>query len=339
MAAGSKTRSEYRARRTFGDILFNGIVDFFDGVFRPIQNLVGASRMPYVFVLPNLAVFVIFILIPMFLNFYYAFTGGTRLLPQERPFVGGENFAYLFDCGNFLDPNTCREDTFWIAMFNTAWFVVLQVGSLVLVSLGTALVLNQKIKARTFFRSVFFYPVLLSPVVVALIWRWILQNDGLLNALIVSLGGDRQPFLVNIGWTRFWVVFISVWSQMGFYTLILLAGLQSIPHELYEASAIDGANRWQVFRQITLPLLMPTMLVVLVLSLIRAVQSFDIVYAFSNGGPGTATTFLVQYIYTTAFSAQSFQFGLAAAASLVLAAILLVLTLVQLRVGRQSELA
>ncbi|GIK27737.1 MAG: sugar ABC transporter permease [Anaerolineae bacterium] len=338
MAEGGGIRGEYRVRRTLGDIVFNSVVDFFDGLFRPIQALIGSKRMPYVFVLPNLLVFVIFILIPMILNFSYAFTGGQQFFLADRTPVGGDNFAHLFDCGNFLDPNTCREDTFWIAMFNTVWFVVLQVGALVVVSLGTALVLNQKIKARAFFRSVFFYPVLLSPVVVALIWRWILQNDGLLNALIVAFGGERLPFLVSVGWTRFWVVFISVWSQMGFYTLILLAGLQSIPTELYEASSIDGANRWQAFRRITLPLLMPTMLVVLVLSVIRAVQSFDIVYAFSNGGPGTATTFMVQYIFNTAFMPPN-QYGLAAAASLVLASILLILTLIQLRVGRQSELA
>ncbi|MBK9123072.1 MAG: sugar ABC transporter permease [Chloroflexi bacterium] len=338
MAAGGKVRSEYRVHRTFGDYIFNGVVDFFDGIFRPLQGIIGAKRMPYVFVLPNLAVFVIFILVPMILNFAYAFTGGTQFFLAERTPVGGENFSRLFECGNFLDPNTCREDTFWSAMYNTTWFVVLQVGALVLVSLGTALVLNQKIKARAFFRSVFFYPVLLSPVVVALIWRWILQNDGLLNALIVAAGGERLPFLVSIGWTRFWVVFISVWSQMGFYTLILLAGLQSIPTELYEASSIDGANRWQAFRRITLPLLMPTMLVVLVLSVIRAVQSFDIVYAFSSGGPGTATTFMVQYVFNTAFMPPN-QYGLAAAASLILAVILLVLTLIQLRAGRQSELA
>jgi alpha-1,4-digalacturonate transport system permease protein len=321
------------------ETVFNGLVDLLDFFFKPIQNFIGAHRMPYVFVLPNLLIFGIFILFPMLLNFFYAFTGGPKLLPADRPFVGIDNFSTLFQCGNFLDPNTCREDLFWKAVFNTAVFVVVQVGGLVLISLLTALVLNQKIRLRGFFRSVFFYPVLLSPVVVALIWRWILQNDGLLNGILVGLGGERGQFLLSQDWAKFWVVFISIWSQMGFYTLILLAGLQSIPHELYEAAGIDGATRWQSFRNVTFPLLMPTMLVVLVLSLIRAVQSFDVVYAFTNGGPGTATTYMVQYIYTTAFAGQSYQYGLASSASLVLAAVLLVLTLLQLRFGRTSELA
>jgi alpha-1,4-digalacturonate transport system permease protein len=339
MAAQGKAVPPLRVRRSPGDIILGTLADLFDLVFRPLQRLIGAHRMPYIFVLPNLLIFGIFILLPMALNFWYAFTGSTRLLPEDRPFVGLDNFGLLFECGNFLDPNSCRQDLFWKAAYNTIWFVGIQVGALVLISLLTALILNQKIKARGFFRSVFFYPVLLSPVVVALIWRWILQEDGLLNSIIVALGGEKVNFLLSAAWMRFWVVFVSVWAQMGFYTLILLAGLQSIPHELYEAAGIDGASRWQTFRGITLPLLMPTMLVVLVLSLIRAVQSFDVVYAFTNGGPGTSTTFLVQYIYTTAFAGQTYQYGLAAAASLVLALVLSVLTLIQFRSGRQSELA
>lgn len=339
MALKGKSAAPLRVRRSIGDIIFQGIVDLLDFVFRPLQRLIGATRMPYVFVLPNLLIFGVFILLPMVLNFYYAFTGSTRLMPSERPWVGLDNFGLLFECGNFLDPNSCRQDLFWKAAFNTAWFVVLQVGGLVLVSLLTAMVLNQNIRARGFFRSVFFYPVLLSPVVVALIWRWILQNDGLLNSIVVAFGGEKTNFFLNAAWMRFWVVFISIWAQMGFFTLILLAGLQSIPSELYEAGGIDGSTRWQAFRYITLPLLMPTMLVVLVLSLIRAVQSFDVVYAFTNGGPGTATTFLVQYIYTTAFAGQTYQYGLASAASLLLGLVLLVLTLFQFRASRQSELA
>ncbi len=129
----------------------------------------------------------------------------------------------------------------------------------------------------------------------------------------------------------------SVWAQMGFHTLILLAGLQSIPKELYEAAWMDGAGAWRGFRSVTLPLLMPTMVVVLVLSLIRAVQVFDQVYVLTTGGPGTATLYMVQYIFQTAFDRRDF--GVAAAASLVLAVVLLVLTLFQLRLGRTSEIA
>lgn len=306
-------------------------------VFEPLQRLVGVKRMAYFFLLPNLLIFGVFILFPMLLNFYYAFTGGTALFPRERPLVGAENFATLFDCGNFLDPNTCAEDRFWRGVYNTGFFILFQVGGTVVFALLTALALNRKIRFRGFFRSVYFYPVLLSPVVVALVWKWILQRDGLLNALLVGLGGEPVSFLLSGSWAMFWAIVVSIWAHMGFYTLILLAGLQSIPREVYDAGSIDGAGTYRSFRHLTLPLLMPTMLVVLVLALIRAVQTFDEVFVLTGGGPGSATLLIVQYIYTTGFASQIQRFGLAAAASVVLGATLLVLTLLQLRLGRSER--
>jgi alpha-1,4-digalacturonate transport system permease protein len=295
--------------------------------------------MAYIFLLPNMLIFGIFVLTPMIMNFYYSMTGGTELFLRDRPFVGLDNFRILFDCQNYLEPATCDQDLFWRAIWNTAIFVVFQVGGMVLFAMITALILNRNIKGRGFWRSVFFYPVLLSPVVVALIWKWILQRQGVLNALITGLGREEVLFLLDPTWAIFWVIFISVWAQMGFYTLILLAGLQAIPGELYEAGEIDGTGRWQAFRYITLPLWMPTMFVVLVLSLIRAVQVFDQVFVLTGGGPGTATQYIVQYIYDTAFANQIARRGLAAAASLVMGAVLLVLTLIQLRMGRETEAA
>lgn len=315
------------------------LVTVVDRVLTPIQRRIGIDKMGYFFVLPNLLIFGIFVLFPMLLNFYYAMTGGTKLFPEDRPFIGLGNFDNLFDCGDFLSPNSCQEDLFWRGIFNTIQFVIFQVSGIVVFSLMTALVLNRKIVARGFFRSVFFYPVLLSPVVVALIWKWVLQHEGVLNAIVEIFGGESTRWLLDPNWALFWVVFVSVWALMGFYTLILLAGLQSIPPELYEASSIDGANNWQDFRFVTMPLLMPTMFVVLVLALIRAVQMFDQIYVLTGGGPGTRTQLLVQYIYTTGFSSQIQLFGLSAAASMVLGITLLILTLLQLRLGNQSSLA
>ncbi len=306
-------------------------------LMEPLQRLVGMRRMAWLFLLPNLLVFTIFILVPMVLNVYYATTSGPRLYPQDRPFVGTANFERLFTCTDYTNPNTCLEDRFWRAARNTGVFVLFQVGGMVAISLLTALVLNRKVVARGFFRSVFFYPVLLSPVVVALIWKWILQRDGVLNAMLVSLGGEPINFLLSGSWAMAWVIMVSIWANMGFYTLILLAGLQSIPVELYDAGAIDGTSTLQSFRHITLPLLMPTMMVVLVLALIRAVQMFDEVFVLTGGGPGSATLLLVQYIYQTGFGTQNPRFGLAAATSVTLGAVLLVATLLQLRIGRGSE--
>ncbi|MBC8099171.1 MAG: sugar ABC transporter permease [Armatimonadetes bacterium] len=313
--------------------LLDRFLSLFDLILIPLQRRIGIQRMGYFFVLPNLLIFGVFILFPMLLNFYYGFTSGQSMLLQNREVIGTANFERLLTCEDYANFRTCDEDRFWRALGNTGLYVVLEVGGMVLLALVTALALNSKIKGRGFFRSIFFYPVLLSPVVVALIWKWILQTDnGILNGVIVGLGGEKQPFTTDANWSLFWVIIIGIWAQMGFYTLILLAGLQAIPRELYEAASVEGANPWSKFRAITLPLLMPTMTVVLVLALIRAVQVFDQVFVLTGGGPGTATLYMVQYIYTTAFTDRNF--GIAAGASLLLAMILLVLTLAQLRIRR-----
>ncbi len=312
----------------------------FFGLFeRPMawaQKRLGQSRIAWLFLAPNLVIFGLFTFLPILLNFYYATTGGVKILPQDRVYVGVDNFQELLTCDDYLNPNSCNKDLFWKAVFNTSLFVALQVGFMVLFSLITALALNAEIRARGFFRSVFFYPVLLSPVVVALIWKWILQREGILNAWLIGAGLDPVNWLLNADWSFFWVIFVSIWAHMGFYTLILLAGLQAIPKDVYEAAEMDSAGPIRTFRRITLPLLMPNMLVVLVLALIKGVQSFDEIFVLTGGGPGSATLLIVQYIYETGFSVQPQLFGIAAAASLMLAIVLLLLTLAQLWLNRKS---
>jgi alpha-1,4-digalacturonate transport system permease protein len=313
------------------------IMRLIEFVVDPIQWVLGVKRMAYFFLVPNMAIFGIFVLFPVLLNFYYSGTGGTQLFPEDREWVGTGNYETIFDCQNYGNPNTCRQDQFWWAVRNTITFVVFQVVGMVLLALITALVLNRQIMARGFFRSVFFYPVLLSPVVVGIIWKWILQRFGVLNAILNQFGEAPVLFLLSRDWAMFWVIAVSIWAQVGFFALILLAGLQAIPAVLYEAAEMDGANRWQSFRHITLPLLMPTMVVVTVLTLIRAVQVFDQPYVLTGGGPGTATKFMVQYIYETGFANQIPLRGLAAAASVLLGLVLLVFTLAQLWLGRKTE--
>jgi alpha-1,4-digalacturonate transport system permease protein len=307
-----------------------------DVPMRVVQRWLGVPRIGWMFVAPNLAILGLFTFLPIVVNFYFAFTGGVQLYPSERPFTGLENLETLFDCESYLDPSSCRKDLFWRAIYNTGKFALLQVGLMVAFALVTALVLNRKILGRGFFRGVFFYPVLLSPVVVALIWKWVLQREGVLNAVLAGAGASPVGWLSDASWAFFWCVFVSIWAHMGFYTLILLAGLQAIPADLYEAAAMDSASPWRRFSRITLPLLMPNLIVVLVLGLIRAVQIFDEVFVLTGGGPGSATTFIVQFIYQTGFAESIHQYGLAAAASLVLALSLLVLTLLQLRMTRKN---
>ena len=305
--------------------------------FRAIQRLGGLRLMPYVFLVPNLGFFGLFVVIPLFVNFAFSFTGGVNLFLGDRVYTGVEQYEFLFTCDRFLDSASCREDRFWRGIYNTLLFVTFQVFFLVVFSLVTALILNRKIRGRGFFRAVYFFPVLLSPVVVALVWKWILLRDGILNAFLVSLGLDKILFFVSPEWAMFWAIFVSIWAHMGFYTLILLAGLQAIPPELYEAAEMDGTRRERVFWRITLPLLWPNMLVVIVLALIKGVQIFDEVFVLTGGGPGTATQFIVQYIYNTGFSNQVQNFGLASAASVVLGILLFALTLAQLAVVRRRD--
>ena len=307
-----------------------------DVPMRALQRALGVPRIGWMFVAPNLLILGLFTFLPIVINFYFAFSGGVELYPSQRPLTGLDNLETLFDCGNYLDPSTCRQDIFWRAIYNTALFAVVQVGLMVSFALITALVLNRKIIGRGFFRGVFFYPVLLSPVVVALIWKWMLQREGVLNALMVAAGAAPVEWLTQGHWAFFWSVFVSIWAHMGFYTLILLAGLQAIPADVYEAAEMDAATPWRRFSRITLPLLMPNLVVVLVLGMIRAVQVFDEVFVLTGGGPGSATTFIVQYIYQTGFAEAIHQYGLAAAASLVLALSLLLLTLVQLRLTNKT---
>ncbi|NDH51749.1 MAG: sugar ABC transporter permease [Betaproteobacteria bacterium] len=293
--------------------------------------------MGWLFVGPNLLVFGLFSFLPIAINLVYAATGGVQLMPLDRPYTGGENFGILFECRDYFDIRSCRKDIFWRAVINTLKFSLLQVLLMVGLSLLTALVLNRKIIGRGFWRGVFFYPVLLSPVVVALIWKWLLQGQGVFNAALLAAGAAPVDWLTDASWAFFWTVFVSIWAHMGFYTLILLAGLQAIPKDLYEAAAMDAASPWTRLRRITLPLLMPSLIVVLVLSLIRAVQIFDEVFILTGGGPGSATTFIVQFIYQTGFAEQIHLYGLAAAASLVLALGLMLLSLAQLRLTRASD--
>ncbi|WP_371929884.1 carbohydrate ABC transporter permease [Bradyrhizobium sp. CCGUVB1N3] len=317
--------------------VFGTLLRFVDRPMRLLQQLIGERRMAYVFLLPNLVFFSLFVFVPLAIDLVFSFTGGESLFPSQRPYVGTDQYAYLFDCGSFFDPASCRVDHFWRGVANTVRFTIFQLVSMVTFSLVTALVLNMRIRGRGFFRAVYFFPVLLSPVVVALVWKWILQRDGLLNGGLTMIGGQKILFFVDPGWAMFWSVFVSVWAHMGFYTLILLAGLQAIPADLYEAAQMDATPRWRVFWRVTLPLLWPNLIVVIVLALIRGVQTFDEVFVLTGGGPGTATLMIVQYIYETAFASQVQNFGLAAAASIVLGMVLFLLTLAQLSRTRSAS--
>lgn len=293
-----------------------------------------SKATPWLFLAPNLAIITLFSLAPVLINVMYAVTGTDNLYPGERTFVGLSNFATLLECGNYLDPSTCSRDLFWRAVGNALVFVPTQVAVMIGFALATAIALNRDIRARGFFRGIFFFPVMLSPVVVAMTWLWLLQRDGALNGILGAFGFEQVTWLTDPSRAFRWSVFVTVWAHMGFYTIILLAGLQSIPADIYEAAKMDRASPWRVFRRITLPLLKPVLLVVFILAVIRSVQTFDEIYVLTGGGPGTATKMIVHYIFDTGFAVMPRNYGLAAAASLLLGVVLFIFTAIQMRVSR-----
>ncbi|MFN4168069.1 MAG: carbohydrate ABC transporter permease, partial [Pannonibacter phragmitetus] len=180
---------------------------------RYLQKKTGTGGMAVFFIAPNMLIFGLFVLLPLVINLVYSLTGGTALFLDERTFVGAGQYRQIFNCTNYLDPMSCQEDAFWTAVGNTGWFVVLQVTLMILVALGTALILNRELRARSFWRAVFFFPVLLSPVVVGLIWKWILQRQGLLNFALFEMGFEPHNWLTDRTWAFVAAVGVSIWAH------------------------------------------------------------------------------------------------------------------------------
>ncbi len=303
------------------------------------QRFAGATGLPYWFILPNFLVFGAFTFAPLFMNVGFSFTEGQSILFDERPYAGTENFQRLLAETNIDTGIENREDDkFLRAVADTLIFVVFQVPIMIFFALCTALALNRNIWGRGFWRSVYFYPVMLSPVVVAYLWVLILKRQGALSLTLMQWGWIDEPiqWLQDPSWTMFWSVFVYTWAHLGFYMLILLAGLQAIPKDLYEAAEMDGTSPWRQLRRITLPLLMPTLLVVMVLSLIKAFQAFEELYALQ-----VRWISVVAYIFETSGlrgNPTAHGLGIAAVASLLIAVGLMIMSLAQvLLTGRGQK--
>jgi len=302
------------------------------------QRVAGSSGLPYLFLLPNFLVFGLFTFAPLFINVGFSVTEGQSILFSERPYAGTDNLQRLLSEVNIDTGSENREDDKFIrSVADTLVFVVFQVPIMILFALFTALALNRDIRGRGFWRSVFFYPVMLSPVVVAYLWSLILKRQGALSLTLMQWGVLDEPiqWLQAPGWTMFWSIFVYTWAHLGFYMLILLAGLQAIPKDLYEAAEMDGTPPWRQLTRITLPLLAPTLLVVTVLSLIKAFQAFEELYALN-----VRWISIVAYIFETSGlrgNPTAHGLGIAAAASLLVAIGLMVLSLIQIYLSSRSS--
>lgn len=275
------------------------------------------GKIAALFLLPYLLIFIVFRFGPSVAGLFVGFMKWN--IVGDATFAGLDNFTKLF-----------RDPMFYTSLKNTMLFLLMALPPLVICSLLLAVLLNQKLRFRNAVRTVSIIPYVLIPAVVGIIWNWLYDNNfGILNYYLKMLGIAPIEWLTNDKYALFSVALVTVWSYMGYNMILYLAGLQDISKDLYEASTIDGANKVQTFMRITLPLLKPITSMIITLTLINTIQIFDQIFVMTNGGPGTATLTLVQYLYGTAF--QNYNLGYGSALGIAIVVILIVLVQIQSR--------
>lgn len=282
----------------------------------------------YVFIAPYLVLFVAFLAIPVVYGFWISLHDW-HVLGRTHPFVGLANYRALL-----------QDDLFQRAVINTGYFALLTVLPGNAVSLLLALGLNSRVRGETFFKTLYYLPVILSVAVVAIIWRWLYSTEfGIVNYYLSLVGLPRLSWLNSPKLAMPSLAIMSIWWGAGGNMLVYLAGLRGIPEEYYEAARVDGAGPWARFRHVTLPLLRPALLFCLVMSLIGSSQVFGQSYILTGGGPHYSTLTVVLYMYQTGFSL--YRMGYACAVAYVLFALVLGLTIVQFRLisGRKEDMA
>ncbi|MDQ3396812.1 MAG: sugar ABC transporter permease [Deinococcota bacterium] len=280
----------------------------------------------WLFVLPTLAVFLVFTIFPMIVGVPLALFDISLTL--EPTFVGLKHFNRLVSDGQF-----------WNAMRNSLIYLLV-VPPIQILSITLAVLLNQKLPGMTVFRAMYYIPVITSAVAVAISWRWLYQDRGLLNGVLATLGAihplEPVGFLSDPRYALASVMVVTMWKGLGYYMVIYLAGLQSIPSELSEAAEIDGANKLQNLWYVTIPLLKPFVLLCSLMSTIAAIRVFDEVWVMTRGGPVNSTMVANAYLYKTGFEA--FNFGYAAAVGLAIGIVVLVASVAVFIFNRQGGL-
>lgn len=278
---------------------------------------------PYIFIAPNIILFLVFMIIPIIFTFYISFHDWGILGAPE--FIGLQNFVRLFS-----------DKVFWTSLGNTIYYTAVTVPLSAAFGLLGAILLNRKIPLRPIFRTIFFAPVVVSMTAAGLIWTWMFNpHYGLFNKILSYFGIESVDWLTSTTWAMPAIIITTLWLRIGYCLVIYLAGLQAVPDSLYEAADIDGANDWQKFWRITLPMIRPTTVFILVMEVIHGFMVFDLIYTMTNGGPGFSTTVIAQYIYQKAFVEGDM--GYASAIGTIFFLIIMVLTAVQLRIGRDNS--
>lgn len=276
----------------------------------------------WLFLLPALIGFLVFFAIPAVRGFYIGLTDWDLLTEPE--FIGFENYSDLF-----------RDDDFWHSMWVTLYYVLLNIPLQTVLALALAVLFDRFVRGYGW-RSLLLLPWLMPNVVVALLFLWILDPGmGIVNVMLDAVGLPRQSFMGSVSQAMPSIAGINIWRHVGYTTLLLIAGMQRIPKDLYEAGGLDGASEFRMFRDITLPLLRPILVFVLVTSVVGSFQIYDTIAVTTAGGPVDATRVIYWFIYEQAF--QRFNFGYASAASIILFVILVVVSFIQMRLLRANE--
>lgn len=281
-----------------------------------------ARLIPYLFLAPALLILGLTVFWPALQAFRLSFMEYGYDLTQPPAWVGLKNFQRLW-----------RDETFWQTLRNTLLYLVGVVPILAIVPLGLAILVNQKLWGIRWFRVAYYTPVVISMVVAGIAWRWLYAENGLLNQILQGVlqrpEPIRIPWLTSPDLALFSVMVVTVWKGLGYYMVIYLAGLQGIPGELYEAAAIDGSDRWRKHWDITLPLMMPYVFLVSVISAIAATKVFEEVFIMTQGGPRSSSKTAVYYVYEQAF--QNLEMSYACTIGLSLFLLILTLSLIRLR--------
>jgi len=273
---------------------------------------------PYLFIAPQMIGYLLFVLGPLIAVIVYSFQE-RNLLTGISQMVGFKNFVKMFS----------SDPLFWKTIGNTITFSIGQVPINIALSLFIAMILAKQFKGVGFYRTLFFSPVVTSAVAWAIVWKFLLQggDKGAVNALLGLLGIEGPNWLFEPGWAMFSVIINRVIKNLGMNIIIFLAAVMNLPGHYYEAARIDGAGRIRIFFQLTVPLLMPTLLMVTIITVIGSLKVFDTILLLTGGGPNNSTMVLVYYIYYQAF--QFFQYGYASAVALILFFFVLVMTILQ----------
>ncbi|MDQ1032310.1 multiple sugar transport system permease protein [Streptomyces umbrinus] len=282
----------------------------------------GDGALAALFIAPAMLGFLVFLLWPTLRGIYLSFTRFNLLTPAE--WVGLDNYVRMV-----------KDPIFWDSLTVTVEYVFINIGVQTVSALAIA-VLLQRLTQSAILRGIVLTPYLMSNVVAGIVWLWMLDTQlGIGNEIIAGLGFDRIPFLADETWAIPTIALINVWRHVGYTALLLFAGLQAIPSDMYEAAKVDGASEWRMFWRITMPLLRPVLAVVLIMTVIGSFQVFDTVAVTTAGGPANATNVLQYYIYGAAFG--RFQFGYASAMSVALLVVLSAITFVQYRLTRAGQ--